>query len=109
MSDYTFDLSAYKAQLDRIEWIKERRGELDEQEHEARSLLEELLPPVRLDRENDNVVGTINGKPVIQWRSTKTRRLNQGMLKRHFPDVAEFCTQISYGRSMTLLNGQDNA
>jgi len=108
MSD-EFDLSGFQTQLEQLEWIKIRKAELAELEHQVRSSIEENLPPVRSDRDNQKIVGTLDGKPYLEWRGTKTNRLNQRTLKSEFPAVHAYCTEEVYGRSMHILNGQDNA
>lgn len=107
MSEYKLDIARYQSILDRLDWIKERKAELEQQEHEAWSQLEELLPPARTDRENDKIVGVIGDKPVIEWRPTKQRRLNVSTLKGSFPKVYEFCREEVYGRSRHLLDSKE--
>lgn len=107
MADQKVDLAAFKFELDKLAWIKERRDELDEMEHNARSAIEEILPTERKDRDNEKIVGTLNGKPVIEWRPSKQQRLNQSTLRNTFPKVYEFCRETVYGRSMHLLEPKE--
>lgn len=104
---YTLDLNRYRTELAKLEWIKDRRRELDEQEHEARSNIEELLPPIKSDQENIKVVGTLDGKPFLEFRPTKTKRLNQQTLRQNFPNATELCTEVVYGRAMHLLEPKE--
>lgn len=104
VKEIPFSIGDFKDQVARLEWIAERRQELDEQEAEARSVIEEILPPVSFDSENDKFIGLDeDGTPVIEWRPTKARRLDQKALKEKFAGVYDYCTVTKYGRSMFLI------
>lgn len=107
MSETHLDLGAYRTQIAQLEWIQARRDELKDMEAEARAIIEELLPSVRTDGENAKVVGLLDGKPYIEWKPTKSRRLNQAALKEGFPKVVEFCTDTVYGRSMHVIGNKE--
>ena len=97
------DLAAFQTELSRLEWIKMRKAELAEMEHEARSAIEEMLPMMSTTLPNDKIVGRVNGKPVVEWRPTKSSRVNIKTLREIFPKVADYCLETSYGRAMIMI------
>jgi hypothetical protein len=48
-------------------------------------------------------VGTVDGDPVISWKTYKQRRLNQAILGLSYPEILELCKETTETRRMEVL------
>lgn len=91
------NLDALRAQVEILRHVKQREAELKELKAEAREQIEELMAQDGADE------GTLDGKPVISWRSYKRKALNQKLLKALHPDVYAECEDTTeYSRFEVL-------
>lgn len=88
------DLSHVRAQVEILKYVKAQQAKLKELEKEARSVIEEAL--------GGHETGKLDGSTVVTWKFGKANRLNQGLLKQKYPEVAAECTQLNQTRTFTV-------
>jgi hypothetical protein len=72
-----------------------RIADLKEVMAQHRSVIEEKM--------GNEEIGTVDGKPVISWKTYKQRRLNQALLGLTHPDILELCKETTETRRMEVL------
>lgn len=90
-------LDALRAQVEILRHCKQRQAELKELADEAREQIEELMAQEGADE------GTLDGRPVVNWRSYKRKALNQKLLKSLYPGAYEECVDITEYSRFTLV------
>jgi hypothetical protein len=74
---------------------KSRIADLTEVLAQHRAVIEEKM--------GNEDVGTVDGKPVITWKTYKQNRLNQAVLAITHPDILELCKETTETRRMEIL------
>lgn len=88
LDDLADSVAVLKACQDRISQLKEVMKE-------HRALIEEKM--------GDQETGTVDGKPVITWKTYKQTRLNQKYLALNFAGVFDVCKETTETRRMEIL------
>lgn len=91
------NLDSLRAQIERLQFVKEQKAELKEIEDAARDAIEEAL--------GDADEGTLDGHTVVTWKFHKRHALDQKILKVSFPDIYECCKRTSEVRRFEVLDG----
>ena len=91
-------LDALRAQVEILRHCKQREAELKELKTEAREQIEELMAQEGADE------GTLDGRPVVNWRQYKRTALNQKLLKQLHPDVYEECKDVTEYTRFEILD-----
>lgn len=88
------DLSAVRAQVEILQYVKAQQAKLKELETEARGIIEEALG----GHEN----GKLDGHTVVTWKHGKANRLDQKALKHDHPELIAEYTRPSATRTFTV-------
>lgn len=79
--------------------IKERLDALEKLEADALAVIQEAM--------GQEEQAVYRKQPVVKWKKTSQKRLNQGLLKERYPDIHEECkTEISF-RTFTVILPED--
>lgn len=89
------DLEAVRQHIEILRWCKQRRAEITELENQAKDIVQAAL--------GDDDTGTLDGKPVIAWKTHKRTALDQKHLKASFGDVFAECQTTSEVRRFEVL------
>ncbi|WP_285641703.1 hypothetical protein [Lentzea sp. NBRC 102530] len=76
--------------------------QVDEQLSKLKSLRTKLQGKVKAAL-GKTEVGTVAGVPVVSYKHVTSIALDQSILKKNFPDVAEQCLDITETRRFVLL------
>lgn len=104
MSD-TVNLEDVRHAVDVLKWARQQRAnleaELEHLEAGARAVIEEALG-------EDGVHGTLDGKPVIEWRRYTTNQFQQKRFREENPHLAEQYTTREERRQFRLVPEGDD-
>ena len=89
------DLNAVRAQVEILQYCKERRTELADVEAQAKAAVQEAL--------GDDDTGTLDGREVVYWRRHKRTALNQTLLAATYPEICESCKTTTEVRRFEVL------
>lgn len=92
------DLSEVRHAYDVYMWTRAQIAELEEQQKEARSVIEEHM--------GDAESGNLDGKRVIAWTYAEQRRLDVRRVRSLFPDIATACTEVRRVRSLRVVDDE---
>lgn len=88
------NLNQLRGHVEILQFVKARRAEIDLMEEHARAAVEEAM--------GEDEIGEVDGKIVITWRHTKSRRFNQSQHKAQEPGCHEIYMQASDGRQFKV-------
>lgn len=96
------NLDALRAQYEILRFVKDKRAELKQLEEDARDAIEAAL--------GDAEEGTVDGHVVVTWKTHKRTALDQKLLRKMYPEVAESCKNTTEVRRFEVVEdvGEDD-
>lgn len=101
---YFIDLDDNAELITEYEAAKERRDAADADMQRVREMLLKLLPSST--EVPDGVIGVVNGAARLSYRPHARRQLDQGQLRREYPNVADACTDYVITWVLRTVPGQ---
>ncbi len=92
------DLAEVRHAFEVYTWTKRQIAELEEQQKEARSVIEEHM--------GDAEAGYLDGRKALTWTYTEQRRVDIVMVRKLFPDMADACTKTRHIRSLRVVEDE---
>src|SRR6476646_821176 len=92
----TVDLDPVRTTLERFLHARTKKNEWAEEEAAARAEIEHAL--------GECDAGTLDGREVVRWTTSKRRSLDQTLLRTRFPEIAAECTALTEVRRFTIVD-----
>lgn len=73
------DLESVRAQVEILKFVKAKQSELKELEKNAIEAIETVLKP--------GDIGTLDGKPVVNWSEYKSNTFDQAAFAEEYPEL----------------------
>lgn len=89
------DLESLRWAVETLQWAKRQKADAKAAEEMARAAIETAL--------GDNESGSINGHTVVTWKRHTQTRLDQKLLAKNFPDIAEACRVTTEVRRFEIV------
>ena len=90
------DLSAVRAQVEMLQYARRQKAKIKELEEMARPAVEEAMGGAD--------TGTLDGEPVVFWKTYKARRLNQKALADAHPEIIEEFKEAHEQRKFEVID-----
>jgi len=90
------DISALRGQVEILRWCKTKRAELKELEDNAKAAIQDTL--------DGDDIGTVDGEPVVTWKSHKRTALDQTALKNEDPETYALYTKTTEVRRFEVCD-----
>jgi hypothetical protein len=91
----TINLNELRAQVEILQWVKQRKAELAEIETEAKARIQEAM--------SNHDTGTLDGQAVVTWKEHKRTGFDQRAFKAALPEVAAHYTTTTAVRRFEVL------
>lgn len=88
------DLDRCRHNVEVLQYVKKQQAKLKELEEVNRAAIEEAM--------GHNEIGELDGKVVVTWRHTKSRRFNQSEHKAKEPGCHEIYYETKEGRQFVV-------